>query len=418
MIIKEQLKQVYCSYNFLKNFCSGNPEPFLISRLQEFLFDPRINLFYDFKESETDEVWSDRDGTEPPSSLSSLYSRIKGKHNRFEYNSLDDFIKASNFNTIILCDNNDDYCKSLSNQYGIIVVNHKMADDSFFDRMLNIQGDYITKCPQYCSWDKILPKSITNCNSLIIIDNYIFKSIDNDLIPILEKIIPKTLNDCLCIFHIAIFCNMKKYDDTKLSDKKNIENRQNIIDEVKKKIEEKYPDKVSFTIYDTDKFHDRYIITNNYFLMSGAGFTLFQKNKNEVDNNTTLLYYHPLTTEYDGENKWPGKTVKNTIINLSEIAQKADNNKDRFPQFYSRENIKESHRLIDPIYQEAIIDIINPISCKITINDEQPPIDLDYKEHKSLFNKINRFSKGDKIEVGRKFGAIIDIRPKNQNLNI
>ena len=418
MIIKEQLKQVYCSYKFLKKFCSDNPEHSLIGKLQAFLFDPRINLFYDFKESETDEVWSDRNGTEPPSYLHSLHSRIKQKDNRYEYNNLDDFIKASNFNTIILCDSDNDDCISLSNQYGIIVVNHKMADDSFFDRMLKIQGDYITKCDQYCSWDKILPKSITNCNSLIIIDNYIFKSIDNDLIPILEKIIPKTSINCIeCPFHIAVFCNMKKYDDQKLSEKENLENRQKIFDVVNGKIKKIYKDKVSFTIYNTDKFHDRYIITNNYFLMSGAGFTLFQNGKNEVDNNTTLLYYHPLTTEYDGANEWPGKTVKNTIINLSKIAQKADNNNSSSPLFYSRTiNKKESHRLIDPIYQEAIIDtIIINYSCRIKINDESIDLKEKDKENKSFFNKIKGFSKGDKIEVGRKFGAIIDIRPKNKN---
>ena len=82
-------------------------------------------------------------------------------------------------------------------------------------------------------------------------------------------------------------------------------------------------------------------------------------------------------------------------------------------------NSDSPHRLIDPIYFDAIIyNIVTPL------NDEKPSVCyIKFNEeiirlNDNLLSKTKGFLKGDAVEIGLKFGNIIDIRPKGQNTNI
>lgn len=129
------------------------------------------------------------------------------------------------------------------------------------------------------TWQNVL-RGIPQMNSLALLDRYIFANsdtIDKNLFSILETLLPDNLN---VSFHLTIItCNVdvrRQYT------------------ELVNRLKRKRPNlnlKVSICKCSTPKFHDRCIITNNFFIRSSSGFDLFD-NTNRAIHEMALDKYH------------------------------------------------------------------------------------------------------------------------------
>lgn len=172
----------------------------------------------------------------------------------------------NNYNAIYL--SSDNYKLE---QYGILnMTTDKLL--SYEVKSTYVYNDKICKI----SWRDYASYINHPCNSIILIDNYILKnekSINTDFLDIMALLIPKVSKMPI---HITVITN-----ELKLS-------LQNSYDLAYEQIKTKCPNTNFYlTIYKSDKFHDRCIITNNSYITSGSGFDLFQ-GKGKSANITTI----------------------------------------------------------------------------------------------------------------------------------
>ena len=150
---------------------------------------------------------------------------------------------------------------------------------------------WATQKGEYRTWGEMLRSNeyrLADCNSMIIIDNYILKNsiaIEKNLYPILRELLPQEL-DQKTEFHLTIITenNPNKPQDF---------NR--IYTSIRKKIEEYFPKlKLQFDLYESSgkgEFHDRTIITNNAIISCEGGFDLINSS-GKISKNTkwSILY--------------------------------------------------------------------------------------------------------------------------------
>lgn len=165
-------------------------------------------------------------------------------------------------------------------KYGIVTI----TPDCWQDNESARQKSYLfTECGwaaqkgEYSSWAEILRSKeykLSDCNSMIIIDNYILKedaTIENNLFPILKELLPSEL-DRKVEFHLTIITESNEKDDQYFHKKYSL---------INKKIEGWFPNlKLQFDLYvqtGKGKFHDRVIITNNAMISCEGGFDLIGK---------------------------------------------------------------------------------------------------------------------------------------------
>ena len=177
-------------------------------------------------------------------------------------------------------------CKSLSDRFGVIVlnlpmvfsVNHVYVNNGIsFDRANGQNWTYL--------WElKEKYPSISCCNSLVIADRYLLSdnnesAFDNNLKPILEALLPQSLENSI-IFNIYIIAeNICSYIEEKLY------KIEMLIKELRPKLT------FSLNIFNSRKLHDRSILTNNIILTSGAGFDVIGSNEIPLKFTTTSLYF-------------------------------------------------------------------------------------------------------------------------------
>lgn len=182
-------------------------------------------------------------------------------------------------------DNNSQ--RSLSEEYGVLEVN---ADKISQYGYLYVDSGPLVKKETKNSWKSILNIPGKVCNSLIIVDNYLFKPKKREeevnLYQIIQSFLPKALS---VPFHITIV-TMK---DSGIDWEEKERELQDYIEEVNPYLQ------FSLQICPCEKFdfHDRKLITNYLLMEAPAGFDLFNT-RNLAKRETQLRILYPAFADF------------------------------------------------------------------------------------------------------------------------
>ncbi len=235
-----------------------------------------------------------------------------------------DRLKSSedlNLNAIYLTSQDADICENISRTYGISVLTSKNLD---VDKLLfEDSGCAIAKDEKKHNWVEILQGKCNTCNALIIVDNYILSD-TNDFDENLREILNAVLPDALSVpFHLSVFTkDMKNESKT----------RQELLEKIVKDLRPNL--KCSISLFRTEDFHDRTIITNNLWIGCGSGFNLFKKGKSK--KMTVVNIVNPYLTDTV---KWARKAYSNMVKEIERLMKSSkeygyNNIDDGYSEFY------------------------------------------------------------------------------------
>lgn len=177
------------------------------------------------------------------------------------------------------------------------VINISIDDIPFCARFFYADGDAIGK-DEELSWLELKDQLKHNCNSMVFVDNYGLKSMENNLFMLFDILLPEKMN---VVFNITIVSTDISNDDKS---------------KIKNYLKKKRPNltysiqflSATITIVDrhnnakeVNLFHDRAIITNNIWIGIGGGFDIFRKTGNhyEANKTTTLDVVYPFIRDSD-----------------------------------------------------------------------------------------------------------------------
>ncbi|MBQ8455368.1 MAG: hypothetical protein IJ537_08545 [Bacteroidaceae bacterium] len=189
-----------------------------------------------------------------------------------------------------------------SSQNGIVIFNNRLfsTDKRVFSNIDSLPIDEDKR--YYLGWknEQFAPILSNNkCNSMIINDKYLCNKgyMNPDLKDILDLVLPKSLS---IPFHLSIFSEVNSNGNEIYTD---------IINTIIAIRSQKFMDNTLFTLcYST--LHDRFIISNNYYISVGAGFALFNGGK-KPKNSTSIKMYYPTAVGKKMEYQlWIKKTLE------------------------------------------------------------------------------------------------------------
>lgn len=223
-----------------------------------------------------------------------------------------DFTENIQLTACYLTCSDSETCRLCMEKYGVVAINPEIIMD--FGLVLRDNGVAIKKNKE-ADWNKALKPF--PCNSLILIDNYIFCDsvmAKENLGKIFDSLLPIKL-DLNVPFQISIFTPLKS------SDKKNDIESQPCYNETAAMIGELRPDlyfKLSIFKCKSDKFHDRTIITNNSYISCAGGFDLINSGKSSKTTIVNVVYPY-----FRGSINWASHAYSNLINEVSEVAESA-----------------------------------------------------------------------------------------------
>ena len=225
------------------------------------------------------------------------FSFIPKKFPKFD--NISDF-NDRQLNSVFLTTLDTTVCTDLSQKTGILVINLEMvfSADHIYDEYLEtfVRGkahnwDYLINLKQKCP-------SICYNNSLILADRYILSEVqelrnplffDMNIKPLFESLLPTSL-DSNVDYNICIISEIQP------------ENENLCIGKIEDLIRTIRPElQFSLTILNTNRIHDRSILTNNILLTSGAGFDIFGRNGRPIKTTTQSLIF-PFIKSNSGNN--------------------------------------------------------------------------------------------------------------------
>ena len=319
---------VYCEIAFLKKFAENNPSIMPIDDVKVWLglYDilNRCSMQIDVKtESYFDEM------QKGPLMLQQLWKRHANGDSELQFsenhkcdNYIEKLMVCKDARTIYLLDKEGKKCID----YGAIAIsadNLKQQAHLFKDNGCAIEKDY------HGNWKKILTKEydLTRCNSMIVVDNYIFKNPEN-LFSLLDGLLPYKLK---CVFHLSIFTESindanKKYH------------------QLKSQIERLRPElKVQLSLYVSNgksAFHDRAILTNNTWISCDGGFDLFNERGKAMKSTKISIIYPHIQSAID----WSLPAYNNLIRQTREVKQKFESEKG-YGEVFPKDSPLEENRL-------------------------------------------------------------------------
>lgn len=190
---------------------------------------------------------------------------------------------------IVLSENNKE---KECNQFGLININ---SSNIWSKKNLFRDSGVAIRKGEESGWEKILQEQIQDIasNSMIIVDNYIFDNSEDDQEDNLECILKALLpQESKLPYHISVFYIVKN------ENRQRIETNQKRLEEKIKEIRPNLDVVCEFFETNTTDFHDRTIITNNIWLSSGVGFSIFKsrghiERKFSSKKSTTLSIAYP-----------------------------------------------------------------------------------------------------------------------------
>lgn len=149
------------------------------------------------------------------------------------------------------------------------VIEIKPSDLSNLDFLFSDCGCAVRDGEEW-DWEEIGPKLGDRCsNSMIIVDNYVFKHERDNLYRLLNVLLPQNSE---IPYQITVF-----YIDGTEANEQNLKSFiSRVRPRLKVELEFVKTEKDASNGFKTD-FHDRAIVTNNYWIGSGAGFDLLKK---------------------------------------------------------------------------------------------------------------------------------------------
>jgi len=198
-----------------------------------------------------------------------------------EYINSDDIVSLA---SIYLTEADSSFCDNKSDKHGIVIMNTSLysGDKKVFNTPEPIDIDEDKRFPE--GWKNSLFKPIladNKCNSIIINDKYLCNKgfVSPDLKVLLDLVLPYKTD---IPFHLSIFSEVNSNGDA-------------IFEDIKKTIldirEPEFCNNIQLTLcYST--LHDRFIISNTYYITVGAGLALFNGGK-KPQNSTSIEMYYP-----------------------------------------------------------------------------------------------------------------------------
>lgn len=281
-------KHVYCEKKFLEHciktiaewkFCENNYEElqlWMCIKKMIFSSDIVLHLNITFDEIDTIENKSKNELTLFEKNLCDILDRQQQNTDDTpeiqlvlrDFVTVDNIDKSNNTHLtayyLTCCDS--ETCQNCMEECGVLAIcpeNLKNYKAILYDNGVAIKRN------ETAAWKKIINCSPCLCNSLILVDNYIFndfKLLDDNLKQILDAMLPEKLSFDIP-FHISICSEMgnKTGQDCLMRVENLIKNiRPNLIV------------KIDILKCSTNEFHDRIIITNNIYLSCGSGFEIFK----------------------------------------------------------------------------------------------------------------------------------------------
>lgn len=288
-------KDVYCDLGFWQNL-SGKlskakitPDPVECKRIQILLdwyeFLSRSNLIFDcsiadFENAVKDDLFLQYIMRHYPDSRGDL-GFIHGSINKMFIGPAE--MSVNMYSSLFLTQSDH---KEEAMRVGVININNEELYSHI--ELFNDKGDAI-KQSTITDWKQILQSNKVphNCNSMVIVDNYIFDKVDDNLYKVLDALLPHKLETT---FYLTVFSinegNETYFESKKLS--------------LETKLKEIRPElNVSLEVFEnsSNEFHDRSIITNYMWVGIGAGFNLI--NRHKADKSTELHVVYPMIVSED-----------------------------------------------------------------------------------------------------------------------
>lgn len=198
---------------------------------------------------------------------------------------------------IFILDKTKEYCAELMEKYGVLVMPN--TDLSGIKHLTvrhrkDLRKNEPLQHEQKKGWQAFFAQSNPYpVNSLILIDNYIFKKIDSgirNLVEIIRSVLPEDLD---CTFEILIITDNRDGRYTK-------EKIEKILNQIENKISgiKDYPVSVGIVLSGriNDELHQRIILTNYHLIKTDKGFNVFDsKGRSSHPEDITMEgAYHTL----------------------------------------------------------------------------------------------------------------------------
>lgn len=181
-------------------------------------------------------------------------------------------------------------CQHYSKSYGVVAISPlcwDINDAKDYGYLFRDCGSAIKK-DVYIEWSHIFRNAeykLCNCNSMLIVDNYIIKETQKNLFAIIKTLLPESLLNNT-EFHLTI---ITEGDATKM------EQYANLYIDICSLVKQERPNlKCMVELYATNgknDFHDRSILTNNTKIDSLAGFDLINsRGKSRKETMVTIMH--------------------------------------------------------------------------------------------------------------------------------
>jgi len=216
-------------------------------------------------------------------------------------------VNDENLNAVYMTTEEKENCLKTANRLGVVIINKQEIVNC--DLLFRDNGKAIRKNEKNTNnWHFLKRDHFNNCNCLIIVDNYLLSdtnSIKENLPSILDALLPiKTTIP----FNISFFC---------FEMKNNEKERYILVDKIIKDLRNDLTYNLTLYKCENGAFHDRAIISNNYWISCGGGFDLFKKGRST--KSTTVNITFPFL---QSSSDW----VDEAYLNLIKDALKVDNN--------------------------------------------------------------------------------------------
>lgn len=323
-------KHVYCEKNFLEHciktiagwkFCEQNFEELrLWMCIKSLIFSPDIVLHLDISDDDLPQF----NGPKSQKVFSAWAIELAQMQSEQKIHlKLGDFVTPETINKsdnkqltayyLTCCD--CETCQKCMDECGVLAICPENIKD--FTSILYDNGMAINRKGK-AEWKKIINCSPCLCNSLILVDNYIFndfKLLDDNLKQILDALLPKRLN---IPFHIAICSEMgnKTEQDCRIK-----------VDNLIKSIRSNLIVKIDILKCATSDFHDRIIITNNIYISCGSGFEILKYDFNISRFSTISTKMTAVTILFpffQTSVKWTTNAYSNMINEVSRVRKSRD----------------------------------------------------------------------------------------------
>lgn len=225
--------------------------------------------------------------------------RLYWNKNINDYFDAEDIVSLS---SIFLTEGDAITISKKSTQRGIVIFNNDYfsIDNKVFYNLDPLPIDEDKR--YYLGWknEQFAPFLANNkCNSIIINDKYLCDKgyMSPDLKDILDLVLPKKLR---IPFHLSVFSKVNSNGDAIYQD---------IKDTIKAIRSPEFCENTLLTLcYST--YHDRFIVSNNYYITVGAGFALFNGGKKPMNTTTIQIYYPTAVGKRTEYNLWIKKCLE------------------------------------------------------------------------------------------------------------